>query len=505
MDLSRIIERWAAFQPYQTALHFQGRDISYAELWQRIEAATRGLAANLAIWRGDRVAYLGFNHPDMLVLLFALARLGGIFVPLNFRLTAPEHRSILEDAGAKAVVVASDFLAHCEPLHTALPDAVWVAMGQTPAGWRDWTGTIAGGPTLHAEGDDALPVLIVYTSGTTGAPKGAVHTQASVFWNAVNSTHAHDLVRGDHVLTSLPMFHVGGLNIQTLPALHAGATVTLHPRFEPGLWLEDVARRRPTLSLLIPTTIRAVVDHPHWPRTDLSSLRLLNTGSSTVPETLINAFHERGVPVGQIYGSTETGPISIFLRREDAFRRIGYAGKAALHCEVRLVGADGADVPPGAVGEIWVRGLNVMQGYWNDPNNSALQDGWFKTGDLGYQDEEGFYRVVGRSKDMIISGGENIFPAELENLLADSPDIAEAAVVGAEDPTWGEVAVAVIVRRPGSTLDEADVLKLFEGRLARFKHPRRIVFAEALPKNAMGKVQKGELKNIMSGAQLGPA
>ncbi len=501
MDLSRIVERWAAFQPHRTALHFQGRDISYAELWQCIEAASRGLAAGLGIGRGDRVAYLGANHPDMLVLLFALARLGAMLVPLNFRLTAREHQQILEDAEPSAVVVESDFTVHCEPLRTERARAVWVAMQRVPAGWRDWAEALAGGPAVKVDGDDALPVLIVYTSGTTGTPKGAVHTQASILWNAVNSAHAHDLVRSDHVLTSLPMFHVGGLNIQTLPAFHAGAAVTLHPRFDPQRWLQDVAHRRPTLALLVPAIMRAVVDHPDWPRTDLSSLRLLVTGSSPVPETLINAFHERGVPVGQVYGSTETGPVSIYLRREDAFRRIGYAGKAAVHCEIRLVGADGVDVPRGEVGEIWVKGLNVMQGYWNDPENPAFQGGWFRTGDLGYRDDEGFYRVVGRSKDVIISGGENIYPAELENLLADCPDIAEAAVVGAEDPKWGEVAVAVIVKRPGSTLGEAGVLKLFEGRLARFKHPRRIVFTDALPKNAMGKVQKLELKKALSGGE----
>ena len=501
MDLSRIVERWSAFQPHKTAVHFRGRDISYAELWQRVEAANRGLADRLGVGRGDRVAYLGTNHPEMLVLLFALARLGAMLVPLNFRLTAREHQQILEDAGPRAVVVGSDFTAHCEPLRAALAGTEWVAMQRGPAGWRGWAEVLAGGPAVGAEGDDALPVLIVYTSGTTGRPKGAVLTQASILWNAVNATHLHDLVRSDHVLCSLPMFHVGGLNIQTLPALHAGAAVTLHPRFDPGAWLRDVAQRRPTLSVLVPATMRAVVDHPDWPRTDLSSLRLLITGSSPVPETLISTFHERGVPVGQVYGSTETGPISIYLRREDAFRRIGYAGKAAVHCEIRLVGADGTDVPRGKVGEIWVKGLNVMQGYWNDADNPAFQDGWFRTGDLAYQDEEGFYRVVGRSGDIIISGGENVYPAELENLLADCPEISEAAVVGIEDPKWGEVAVAVIVKRPESGLGEAGVLKLFEGRLARFKHPRRVVFMDALPKNATGKVQKFELKRALSGGE----
>jgi len=300
------------------------------------------------------------------------------------------------------------------------------------------------------------------------------------------------------VLTVLPMFHVGGLCIQTVPALHAGASVTLHARFEPGVWLADVASRRPTLTLLVPATMRAIVDHPDWGRIDLTSLRSVSAGSSTIPDSLIAAFNARGLVVTQIYGSTETGPVSIYLRAQEAGRKSASGGKAAVHAEVRLVDGNERDVAQGKVGEIWVRAPNVMQGYWKDPDNPAFRDGWFRSGDLAFQDEEGFYFVVGRSKDMIISGGENIYPAELENVLADCPEIAEAAVVGLEDPKWGEVAVAVVVRRAGAALDAAGAMKLFEGRLARFKHPRRVVFIDALPKNAMGKVQKFELRRVVA-------
>jgi len=282
------------------------------------------------------------------------------------------------------------------------------------------------------------------------------------------------------------MFHVGGLNNQTLPALLAGATVTLHRRFDPGRWLADVATRRPSLSLLVPATMQAVIGHPDWARTDLSCLKLLVTGSMVVPESLIREFHERGVPVGQIYGSTETSPIAIVLTREDALRKVGSTGKAALHCEVKLV-----------QGEICVRGPNVMRRYWNDPVATAAvldAEGWFHSGDLARIDEDGFYWIMGRSKDVIISGGENVYPAELENVLADCPAIAESAVVGVPDAKWGEAACAVVVRQPGVALDEAAVLSLFRDRLARYKHPRRVVFTDALPKNALGKVQKQELK-----------
>ncbi|MBV8030163.1 MAG: AMP-binding protein, partial [Betaproteobacteria bacterium] len=310
-------------------------------------------------------------------------------------------------------------------------------------------------------------------------------------WNALNSFYAHDLQPEDHVLTALPMFHVGGLNIQTLPALFMGATVTLHKRFDPGRWLQAVAETKPTLSLLVPAAMAAVIAHPQWASTDLSSLRLLNSGSMIVPETLIRAFHERGVPVGQVYGSTETAPIAIALKRDEATARVGSAGKPVPHCEAKL-----------AEGEIWLRGPALMRGYWHADGargDGVDADGWFHSGDLGRVDEDGYWWIVGRSKDVIISGGENVHPAELENVLAGCPAIAEAAVVGVPDAKWGEVPCAVVVRQKDSAIAEEDVLKLFEDRLARYKHPRRVVFLDELPKNAMGKVQRPALRTLVSG------
>jgi fatty-acyl-CoA synthase len=497
MNLSRIIERWAAFQPHRTAIHFRASDITYAELWRRIDAASARLA-ELGVARGDRFAYLGYNHPEILVLLFALSRIGAMLAPLNFRLAPPEHQAILEHCGAKWLLAEPDFFAHGDTLRAALPGLALLSLDGVREGWLDWNAMQAAEPLGSASGSDADPVLIVYTSGTTGKPKGAVHTQSGLVWNAINSTHYHDLTSADHVLTVLPMFHVGGLCIQTLPALHAGASLTVHARFDPGAWLVDVALRRPTLTLVVPAVMRAVIDHPAWKQADLASLRMAAAGSSTIPDSLIAAFHARGLAVTQIYGSTETGPVSIYLRLEDARRKTGSAGKAAIHAEVRLVDENDRDVAQGKVGEILVRAPNVMQGYWKDADNPSFRGGWFRSGDLAFQDEEGFYFVVGRSKDMIISGGENIYPAELENVLGDCGQIAEAAVIGLEDAKWGEIAVAAVVRKPGSALDESGVMKLFEGRLARYKHPRRVVFMEALPKNAMGKVQKFELRRAIA-------
>ncbi len=471
MNLSRFIEYWAARSPSKVAIHFEGKNFSYAELLIQVEST----ANSLPVKKGDRVAWLGYNNPQMLVLLFALARLGATLVPLNWRLTVAEHREIIADCSPELVFCDSEFEQHASKLGVPIGKLAVEAKNKTAI-----------------PDDEAADALIVYTSGTTGTPKGAVLTQAALVWNAFNSFHAHDLQPSDQVLTALPMFHVGGLNIQTLPALLAGATVTLHKRFEPAAWLGDVAKCRPTLSLLVPATMNAVISHPAWAATDLSSLRLLNCGSMVVPDSLIRAFHERGVPVGQIYGATETAPIAVALLKEDAMRKPGSVGKPVPHCEVKLV-----------EGEIWVKGPALMRGYWKG-ETGLTEDGWFRSGDLARIDEEGYFWIVGRSKDVIISGGENVHPAELENVLADCPAIAEAAVVGVQDAKWGEAACAVVVMKPGSMLLETDLVKLFESRLARYKHPRRVLFVDRLPKNAMGKIQKAELRRLLD-SQLGGA
>ena len=485
MDLSRIIERHAQFTPDRVALHCEGEDITYPRLWQRIRAATAVLSAH-GVGPGDRVAWLGLNDPAMLVLLFALARLGAMLLPLNYRLAAAEHAAIVRHAEARLLVHDAD---HREQALVLAGDPTMDLLDSRQLA----IGPPAADGTTAAVGTDASAVLLVYTSGTSGQPKGAVHTQAGLLWNCINATHAQDLSATDHALTILPLFHVGGLCIQTLPTLHAGGCVTLHRRFAPGPWLADVHTRRPDLSVMVPATLRAVIEHPDFAATDLSSLRLIVAGSSVVPHSLIAAFHARGVPVGQVYGATETGPVSIYLRRQDAMVVPGAAGKAGLHVAVRLVDDAGIDVAPGAVGEIWIRAPNLMQAYWREPDNPSFVDGWFRSGDLARQDADGFYWVVGRSRDMIISGGENIYPAELENLLLAHADIAEAAVLGQPDPRWGEVAVAIVVCRPGAGLDAAAVMALLEGRIARYKLPRRILFRENLPKTALGKVQKAQL------------
>ena len=327
----------------------------------------------------------------------------------------------------------------------------------------------------------------------------AVETPA-LLANAKASDEAHEFKPTDIVLSTLPLFHVGGLCIQTLPALLAGVSVHLQPRFDAAAWLAGVSQgelaQRPTLSLLVPATMRAVLDHAQWASLDLQSLRGIMAGSSTLPEAYLEKFHERGVPVGQIYGSTETGPVSVILKFQDAIQRMGFAGWPHANLELQLRNSEGQVVNQGETGEVCVRGPNVMRGYWLATSQAAgegLKDGWFHTGDMGYLDATGCLQIVGRNKDMIISGGENIYPAEIENALATFPGLFECAVVGLPDERWGEVPVLALVRAltaEGRQLSETAVKAHLEAKIARFKLPRRVVFREELPKSALGKVQK---------------
>lgn len=499
MNLSDWISGWAEFQPAKTAIRFEGVDTGYAALDARIRRTASALEDRLGVRRGDRIAHLGLNSPDLLVLLFAAARIGAMLCPLNWRLAAPEHGFILSSARPKALFVEAEFQAQTETILEEIGPVALVGWGGARDGWTDWEDLLAAAnpdvlsPSGHLE-DGAL---LVYTSGTTGRPKGAVLTQNALFWNAVNSTHAHDLTSADHVLSFLPMFHVGGMNIMTLPVLHAGGSVTLMRRFDPDGFFDALAADRPSLTLMVPAIMQALQNHPRFAGADFSCFKLINAGSSTIPQALIEPFHALGVPVCQIYGSTETAPIAVYLRKEDAFAKIGSTGKPAIHCALAILREDGTACEIGESGELWCKGPNVMSGYWQDEAATAevMRDGWFRTGDVGYRDADGFVWINDRKKDLIISGGENIYPAELENVLAEIAGIRESAVVGRPDARWGEVAVAVVVA-PG--LDRDAVLGPFEGRLARFKHPKDVVFVDCLPRNVMGKVLKYELRAMVA-------
>ena len=497
-ESSKLAQRFwelAQIQPKKLAIRFgmpgQTEDFDFAKFWCRIERVTGHLQVTHGLKTGQRVAWLGLNHELQLVTLVACARLGLIFMPLNFRLAVAELKMVLQDAKPSILI-------HDE-LHANAVVSLAIDVPQS-CHLESLIATASAKNLALPAVDDCADVLLVYTSGTTGLPKGAVHTQAGLLANAKASDEAHAFKPIDIVLSTLPMFHVGGLCIQTLPALLAGVSVHLQPRFDASAWLKSVSQgelvERPTLSLLVPATMRAVLDHAEWPSVDLQSLRGIMAGSSTLPEAYLEKFHQRGVPVGQIYGTTETGPVSVILKFQDAVQRIGFAGWPHANLELQIRDAQEQAVKQGETGEVCVRGANVMRGYWLAASQGAgegLKDGWFQTGDMGYLDANRCLQIVGRNKDMIISGGENIYPAEIENALATFPGLLECAVVGLPDERWGEVPVLALVRAltaEGRQLSETAVKAHLEAKIARFKLPRRVVFREELPKSALGKVQK---------------
>jgi fatty-acyl-CoA synthase len=479
--LQSILQTQASRRGLASALCYEGHETTYAQLTSQAQALAAALQA-CGLRRGDRVAWLGLNHPLQIALLFACAGLGAILMPLNYRLAAPELERILRDAHPRLMVHDATWQASAQSMSTCC------AMSCHDMHLLLNEGAALAKVDMHlGQADDGA--LLVYTSGTTGLPKGAVHTQRNLYENMALAVKNIDLSATDLVATMLPLFHVGGLCIQTLPALMAGACVQLHARFDAGAALKSFAQDKPTLTLHVPATMRALIEHSAWASTDLSSLRAVWAGSSTLPVHLIEAFHARGIPVCNVYGSTETGPFSISLPPAHARSHVGSCGwPAGKAVEVKLV-----NVTQG-IGEICIRAANVAERYWPDLPLKDAQ-GWFHTGDLARQSEDGSYWVVGRAKDMLISGGENIYPAEIENLLAAQAGVMECAVIGMPDAKWGEVVAACVVLAPGWDQKAAqhDLSAQLSIQLARYKLPRQWHFMAELPKTALGKVQKTQL------------
>ncbi len=463
------------------ALRFQGQETSYAQLAEQSRAVGAALYSQ-GIQRGDRIAWLGLNHPLQIALLFACAGVGAIAMPLNYRLAAPELERILRDGRPRLLIHDSAWAQAAQGLSASCALPLDSFQGLLDDGLK-----LPAANMLLGQADDAA--LLVYTSGTTGLSKGAAHTQRNLYQNMLIAGINTALNATDLIASMLPLFHVGGLCIQTLPALMAGACVSLQARFDPALALRCFADERPTLTLQVPATMRALIEHPDWASTDLSSLRTVWAGSSVLPANLIEAFHARGIPVCNVYGSTETGPFSIRLGPVHAHTHVGSCGWPARDdVNVKLLNAHQG------VGEICIRAPNVAERYWPDLPLKD-EDGWFHTGDLARQAHDGSYWVVGRAKDMLISGGENIYPAEIENLLAAQSGVLECAVVGQPDAKWGEVVAACVVLAPHANPTEMQMQlsQALSGQLARYKLPRQWHFLSELPKTALGKVQKAQL------------
>jgi fatty-acyl-CoA synthase len=474
-----------------------GREFSYAQFDARISRLAMYLRHRLKIKRGDRVAVLALNTTDTLEVQFACGRLAAVFLPLNTRLTIPELQYIVDDA-APALMIHDAELAD-----VAISVAQLCGIGSMlllgPDG--SYEAAIAASEPLDKAGLVTLDDIstIMYTSGTTGQPKGAIITHGMTFWNCVNLGGPAYISPSSVLLTVLPLFHTGGLNCYTNPVLHAGGTVLIMRAFDPGLALALISDRSRGINVFfgVPSIYQFMSQHPSFATSDFSRLVIGGVGGAPMPVPLLKVWEERGVALQQGYGMTETSPAVLTLDREDAKRKAGSSGKPVLHTEVRIVRPDGSDAAIGELGELWVRGPNVTPGYWNSPDadHSSFTDGWLHTGDATRVDEEGFYYIVDRWKDMYISGGENVYPAEVENVLHQLAAVAEAAVIGVPDQQWGEVGMAIVAVKPGRTVTEIEIHAHCAANLARFKCPRLIQFVDALPRNATGKIHKPTLRN----------
>lgn len=502
-DVGFWLIRRSALNEEKVALVYGERRITYGELNRRVNALANAFL-EMGVRRGDRVAALLMNGNEILECTFACAKLGAIFVPINFRLSEDEVEYILRDS------VPRVFVFH-EPLRdmagevrrrVEVPEAVQVGGEET----RDVYGyeqlvaqSRDAEPGFAVSGEDAL--MMMYTSGTTGRPKGAILTHANTQWNAINVILATSLQASDITLSVAPLFHIGAMGIFTLPLLYVGGTVVIQDRFGPELVLQTIAQEKVSVQFLLPAMWLAVMRIPRFDDYDLSSLRLNISGGAPCPLTVIEFFQARDIPFIEGFGLTETAPCVCVLDDENAARKNGSVGKPFFHVEVKVTGELDGEVPAGEVGELLVRGANVLAGYWNNPEATrvSLRGGWFHTGDLARTDDEGFLYIVDRKKDMLISGGENVYPVEVEQVLFRHPKVSEAAVIGTPDERWGESPMAFVVpeeREEPPSLEELE--EYCRGKLARFKVPKRLEILESLPRNATGKVLKTQLRESES-------
>ncbi|WP_055587942.1 acyl-CoA synthetase [Peterkaempfera griseoplana] len=472
--------RRARKSPQRTAVVHQGTRLTYAQLHDRSTRLAHHLCS-LGVGRGDRVAFLGPNHPAFLETLFAAGRLGAVFVPLNTRLAAPELTHCLTDSGTTCLVHTDAFTGFAEQCGVSRT----VPVGE---GYERALEQAGESPLDENVTHDDL-AMIMYTSGTTGRTKGAMLTHGNLVWNSINTLVDGEFAADEVTLLSAPLFHTAALNMTCLPTFLKGGTLLLEESFSPSRTLDLVEEHRVTVMFGVPAMFQQIAAEPRFATADLSSVRSMMCGGAPVPESLIRVYEKRGLSFIQGYGMTEASPGVCLLDAANALAKAGSAGLPHFFSDVRITGPDGADAERG---ELVTEGPNVMAGYWGLPlaTADALRDGWFRTGDVAVRDADGYVTVVDRVKDVIISGGENIYPAEVEKALHEHPDIVDCAVIGVPDETWGEVGRAVVVLRAGATVDEAGILASLEGRLARYKIPKSVVLTDELPRSAAGKLLK---------------
>jgi len=497
--LSQMTEHWATVTPDRTAIHFEGADESWAHLHARVLACAGALEA-AGIGPGDRVGHMGLNHPAYVVLMCACFRLGAIMTPINWRLVASEVAYVLADAGIRLMLADRLFE---EVIAGAMREAPLQQIVWTED-FDDWLAAATPGDALADERGDTL-ALQLYTSGTTGFPKGALLTQANIFGTVgKGALTGEDWSRWDDrdvALVAMPLFHIGGTG-WALHALHAGATMVILPRPDIPPFVAAIERHRVTRMFAVPAVLNMILNDPHGRQADFSSVRALLYGASPIPLDVLKGAMTRfpNARFIQCYGATETCGTVVYLPPEDhdvaGTPRMKGCGKPFPGNEVRIVDSGLNDVPTGTVGEIAIRSVSVMAGYHGKPEATAkaIRDGWYLTGDAGYLDEDGYLYIHDRVKDMIVSGAENIYPAEVENALHTHPAVKDAAVIGVPDAKWGEAVKAILVLKPGTTATPEEIIAHCRTRIAGYKVPKSVDFVAELPRNPSGKILKKELR-----------
>jgi acyl-CoA synthetase (AMP-forming)/AMP-acid ligase II len=497
----------AYLNPNKQALYdvATGQRYTFTELNKRANQCC-GAIQDLGVAKGDRLALLAYNGHEFVESFFGPAKAGIVIMPLNWRLTANELSFILKDGGAKALVFDADFAPVVEQIRNMGAQGSdiehWICIGDNKPDFAlDYDNLLTEQspeePVEKAGDNDNL--FIMYTSGTTGNPKGVVHTHSTVLWALLTLGNTADTRFSDKYLLLLPLFHVGALT-PMIAAIYKGNSMVILRNFDPEKVWSLIEEEQINTTLAVPAMLGIMLQVPNFQRFDWSSLRYIISGAAPLPVTTINAYMDLGIEVHQIYGMTETCGPACLIGPDDAVHKIGSTGKSFFHTRVRIVDASGNDLPAGEAGEILVRGPHNMKEYWNRPQATAetMVDGWLHTGDIAVMDEEGFVTIQDRIKDMIISGGENVYPAEIENVLLQHPAIADAAVIGQDSEKWGETPLAVIVKKDGD-LTEAEVLEHCSSKLARFKLPKGAVFIDEIPRNPSGKILKRVLREQYSG------
>ncbi len=483
------LKRWSLYAPANVALQSgeDGRQFTYRELYARSNRIARALRDRFDIKKGDRIAVVVQNELDYISLFFASQRLGAILVPVNFRFKRPEVEHVCRDSGAKLVIFEKIFWSVIDGI--SKKTQVWNFDGPDSVVETASTKDFIEIPFTASFED---PCMILYTSGTTGFPKGAVLSNRMIFWNSVNTGLRLNLTQNEVVLTFLPLFHTGGWNVLTTPCLHRGAKIVLLKKFDPDLVLNLTAKEKVTVLFGVPTTMDFLARSSSFAKTDLSSLRYAIVGGEPMPLPLIDIWEARGIPIRQGYGLTEFGPNVFSLNEGDSRRKAGSIGFPNFYIEAKVIDDGGIEVGPDEVGELVLKGPVAMSGYWQNEKATAetIKNGWLHTGDLVRRDKEGFFYVVGRKKEMFISGGENVYPAEVEKVLRALPGIREAAVVGVPHQKWGECGKAFISFEAGQSLSVEDMQAYCLDHLAKFKVPMQYVIMKDLPKTDSGKIAK---------------